>query len=87
MTLPSERWKARAACRGEDQALFFPAGDDGGLFVGAALAICAGCPVKESCLAYAIRTKSEGVWGGVPSREERDRIARRRRAAAARISA
>jgi WhiB family redox-sensing transcriptional regulator len=62
-----------------------PCGDQPDLFVGSdteasarrrwrersAAAICAGCPVRESCLAYALAAREEhGVWGGY-SPEER----------------
>ena len=30
-----------------------------------ALSICAGCPVREMCLAYALENEDEGIWGGV----------------------
>lgn len=33
--------------------------------------ICAGCPVRECCLAYAMDSEEYGVWGGLTP-EERD---------------
>lgn len=52
----------------------------------AAQAICAGCPVTDLCLAYALDTRSSGVWAGTTTRERAAMIRRplRRRAAAAR---
>ena len=66
---------ADAACRGADTAVFFPVSDS---FSEAAKAICAGCPVAEQCLEYAIEThQPDGVWGGLTS-IERHRLVRRR---------
>lgn len=45
--------------------------------------ICAGCPVREECLDYALEhDEAFGVWGGLSARERRD-IARSRRREAA----
>lgn len=67
-------WRKRAACgpeSGHDPNLWFP--EDRGR--GQELyeeprAICAGCPVREECLAYAIETQEPyGMWGGLTPRE------------------
>jgi WhiB family redox-sensing transcriptional regulator len=54
-------WHRRAACRGMDVATFFPkerrSTQD-------ARQICAGCPVRTDCLAYARSHGVEGIWGG-----------------------
>lgn len=56
----------RAACRGlEDPDVMFPhpRWDVGGLVEAAK--VCAGCPVRSSCLELARRCGEEhGVWGG-----------------------
>ena len=45
-----------------------------------AKAICAGCPVRDACLAYALDTgEAYGVWGGL-SEDERRALLRQRRA-------
>jgi WhiB family redox-sensing transcriptional regulator len=63
-------WMARAACRGEDPAVFFPV--VGANAAGKAKAICARCEVREECLEYALAdSESAGVWGGVAERERR----------------
>jgi WhiB family redox-sensing transcriptional regulator len=41
--------------------------------------ICADCPVRQSCLEYALANRIDhGVWGGCSERERR-RILKRRR--------
>lgn len=41
-----------------------------------AKAICAGCPVVEDCLDYAVRIKEQhGIWGGLNENERRDLLA------------
>lgn len=68
-----------ASCRSADTTLFFPVSDS---LAGEAKAICAGCPVAEACLDYAIATRqSDGVWGGLTA-IERHRLIRRRQKAA-----
>ncbi|MEW2516705.1 WhiB family transcriptional regulator [Actinacidiphila alni] len=95
--VPDERqcsvsWQDRAACRTVDPELFFPVGTAGParLQVQKAQRICAGCPVREVCLEYALDIgESAGVWGGA-SEEERRSLKRRRsrrQAAAARADA
>ncbi len=68
MFVPIENWREAAACLGSD-VNFFPAqGDNVGL--DKARAVCAGCPVSEECLIYAIETnQTEGVWSGTEPRE------------------
>lgn len=67
-------WKADAACRTLDTALFFP---DSEAETAPALAVCAGCPVREACLDFALRTRqNDGVWGG-HTEPERRRLRRR----------
>lgn len=36
-----------------------------------ALRLCAGCQVREECLAYALANGDEGIWGGTTARERR----------------
>jgi WhiB family redox-sensing transcriptional regulator len=69
-------WMADGKCREMPPEIFFPSD-----FVGVEIAkrICADCPVRESCLEYALFHKIEhGVWGGASERARR-RIARHRR--------
>jgi WhiB family redox-sensing transcriptional regulator len=59
----------RAACRGEEPAVFFPV--RGGTST-KARAICAVCPVREECLEYALADPEiTGVWGMTSEGERR----------------
>jgi WhiB family redox-sensing transcriptional regulator len=44
--------------------------------------VCAGCPVRERCLDYAIEHVEIGVWGGTSERERRGMRRTRRMAQA-----
>jgi WhiB family redox-sensing transcriptional regulator len=62
---------ADAACKAVDPAIFFPARNepDSGIL---AKKICAGCPVRKSCLQWALYyNEREGVWGGESARTRR----------------
>lgn len=72
-------WRQRAACRGVDPDIFYPASDEE---AEEAKAICRQCPVREACLEYALANRErDGVWGGATERERR-RIVRQRRKSA-----
>ena len=63
------RWRELAACRGTDLEVFFPGR---GETAGPARQVCAGCPVRQPCLDYAITNRIVyGVWGGLTERERR----------------
>ncbi|MDN5717951.1 MAG: WhiB family transcriptional regulator [Janibacter sp.] len=73
-----------AACEGEDLDIFFPVGSAGPALWQAqrATSICAGCPVTEECLSYALRTgQDHGIWGGLTSEERRGLRRQRERGA------
>lgn len=80
-------WRARAACSGHPNTLFFPTAD--GLDEGSiekAKAICHVCPVIDDCLQYALETNQRsGIWGGTSEKERkslrRKWLAERRRSA------
>ena len=64
---PSAGWRLRAACRQADPDLFFPIGTTGPAIgqIGEAKRICQACPVRTSCLGWALRHGiSFGIWGG-----------------------
>lgn len=86
MTMPAASyhgtsWRQSAACRGHDPELFFPIGKTGLALAETqrAKALCAGCPVRPSCLAFALETRQEyGIWGGYDE-DERRALYRQRR--------
>jgi WhiB family redox-sensing transcriptional regulator len=55
--------------------MFFPVGASGPALdqISQAKAVCAGCPVADQCLQFAVTTNQEyGVWGGLDEDERRD---------------
>ena len=63
-------WQEQAACRGASPATFFPSGGRGS--TARAKQICAGCPVVEECLAFAVEHRIiDGVFGGLDVRQRR----------------
>lgn len=73
-TWDTDHWRADSACRDADLNLFFPAGVTGPAErqIREAKAICAACPVRQTCLSFAIETNQEyGVWGGTTEDERR----------------
>jgi hypothetical protein len=73
-------WTARARCAETDPEIFFPPADDPATEV---QRICAQCPVREDCLAYAIDADEQyGIWGGLDPRQ-RQNLRRRQRTARA----
>jgi len=72
-------WRQRAACRGVDPDVFYPASDEE---AEEARSICRVCPVREACLEYALANRErDGVWGGATERERRRMIRQRRKSA------
>ncbi len=75
----NQSWRQRAACRGLDPEIFYPAAEEDSEV---AKAICAECPVREACLEYALTSREhEGIWGGTTARERRRIIRQRRKSA------
>lgn len=67
-------WMERAACRGVDPRAFYADGKHSREQVNAARKICAVCPVRPQCAAYAIETgEYYGVWGGMSQQQLRQR--------------
>lgn len=60
----------RQRCRGADIRLFFPE-TAGKHDCGRAKELCACCPFRKPCLAYALAHNVAGVWGGLTQRERR----------------
>lgn len=75
--LPSHSWQQDAVCRDVDPALFFSTSAEDR---GAALAMCAACPVRPRCLEHALATgEPHGIWGGADEYERRRLLHRHRR--------
>lgn len=67
--LQRQPWAAKAKCLQAEPETFFP--DKGGS-VREAKRLCAACPVRRDCLAYALEhDERHGVWGGFSERERR----------------
>jgi WhiB family redox-sensing transcriptional regulator len=65
-------WRDQAACRGVDPNVFVPRVEND-VTTEAALRLCAGCPVREPCLAFAMGDdRLVGVFGGTTTRERRE---------------
>jgi WhiB family transcriptional regulator, redox-sensing transcriptional regulator len=64
-------WRAAAACRSTDPELFFPLTESGRSLdqIAEAKVVCAGCPVRRPCLEFALRTRLQGIWGGLTELE------------------
>lgn len=65
-------WQQQGLCRFEDPELFFPVGDSQKARQDTedAKQVCAGCPVRETCLEWAVSTGQwVGVWGGLSEAE------------------
>lgn len=75
-------WRHRAACRGVDPELFYPAADSGPVFeaqVAEAKTVCAGCLVRAQCLVFALAALPYGIAGGLtPAERRRHRTSRPR---------
>lgn len=82
LVLPTPpEWVTDAVCAQTDPDAWFP--DKGGS-TASAKRICAGCPVRERCLAYAMERRERfGIWGGLSERERRALRHRRQGRAAA----
>ena len=65
--LRNKTWMGLAKCKTMEPEQFFPHDANG---VREAQQICAICPVKLACLAYALDNQlNDGVWGGTSEQE------------------
>lgn len=75
-------WMTDGNCRQQPPTVFFP---HDGAGVDRARRICAGCPVLDACLEYALTNRIDhGVWGGTSERERKRILYQRRRLALSR---
>ena len=78
-------WRAASACLNTEPDVFFPVavGSAASEQISRALRICQGCPVRQQCLDFAMRSgEKDGIWGGTtPEERIRARRARNRRPA------
>lgn len=66
---PGQPWRQQAACRGSDPNVFFPGTGES---TRPAQEICATCPVRAECLAYALKSGEKfGIFGGLSERQRR----------------
>jgi WhiB family redox-sensing transcriptional regulator len=74
MTTDPDNWGARGACRElHPDALFVDGAEQH-----RANPVCTGCPVRITCLGYALDQRIEhGIWGGQTPRERRQLLRRR----------
>ena len=82
-TVTALHWRGIAACRDSDPELFFgPDGEDEQAAADReeqARAVCARCPVRKACAAFAVSAGAKhGTWGGM-NPDERELRARRDR--------
>jgi len=73
-----DQWQERSACRTANPALFFAPENEGNhqrrFRETAAKAICAHCPVRALCRAYAVQADEPyGIWGGTTERERQEK--------------
>jgi WhiB family transcriptional regulator, redox-sensing transcriptional regulator len=60
-------WMFDAACRGMDADVFFPTADADPQ---PGKGVCASCPVRVACLAFALEHGERfGIWGGLDEKE------------------
>lgn len=81
------QWQQRAACRGEDSSYFyapnyFEKRAEKNAREAVAKAMCVQCPVRETCLEYALEVReTHGIWGGLNEMERRALLRERSRRA------
>jgi len=85
LAIAEATWRESAVCHGASAAVFYPPSttetrDERAARESAARALCGQCPVRETCLEYALQVQEPyGIWGGLIELERR-RLLRRRNA-------
>lgn len=74
--LAFEEWMKKSVCTDIDPELFYPTMGDS-TTSRAAKRICQDCPVRDECLALAVKNREMfGIWGGMSYPERRKFAAR-----------
>ena len=82
----STEWQQHGLCRAEDSAIFFPPAHfehkpEREEREAQAKAICVRCPVRLTCLDWALETREPfGVWGGYSESERKQILLGKRKA-------
>lgn len=71
-------WMDRALCSGTDDPVFFDVSNEPAQAELAEEKYCGRCPVWASCLTFALKTRSRGVWAGTTF-DKRQSVARTRK--------
>ncbi|WP_263251615.1 WhiB family transcriptional regulator [Saccharopolyspora rosea] len=67
MTCQLPRWRTRAACQEHTELDFI---EPDAMEADHCRAVCAGCPVRQHCLADALANREPwGIWGGLDTHE------------------
>ncbi len=69
-------WRNKSACRGLDPNTFFVQAGQTRLANKIKRDYCKKCPVRVSCLRYALDNNCKGIWGGT-SEHERKKLGRK----------
>lgn len=78
MSAPRPEWFDEGLCLQVDPDLFFP--EKGGQAKPAKM-VCRGCPVRNACLAWALKTRQmDGIWGATTPRERAELLRKGRQA-------
>jgi WhiB family redox-sensing transcriptional regulator len=76
-------WQLQASCRGPQAEIFFPPAhaerkEEKLQREAQAKLVCRGCPVRQTCLEYAIAiNEPHGIWGGMNEMERKNHAMRR----------
>lgn len=67
-----EKWRVKAACKGEPTDFWFPPKGGVSEELRVAVSICGECPVTTECGMYAKRHNiQDGIWGGLGASRRR----------------
>lgn len=68
---PVGPWSSEALCAEVDPEMFF-CPPNAWTAIAACKRVCAGCPVRDECLAHALEAGEQyGIWGGLTTKERK----------------